>query len=144
LSVGGSDEGEDGDQQETEHSQNTSSSIELLRLPLPAPLGLMLGIRPHELVVELAISQKIQRDHPGDSRFLERIEMLVANWQFAGVSPKGMNRVEIYGQLDEIWFTAVMRADQNDECAALVTMHRIYRRKVESRLRRGYLEIRED
>lgn len=104
----------------------------------------MLGIKRHELIVERAISQKIQRDHPGDWLFVERIELLVTNWQFAGVSPKGENRVEIYGQLDEIWLTAVLRADPIDECAALVTLHRIYRRKVESRIRRGYLEMRED
>jgi hypothetical protein len=134
---------EDGDQQGAESSGFPGSAIEMVRLPLPAPLGLLLGISTHELVVEATISQKIRRDHPGDWLFLERIELFVENWQLAGVSPKGPNRIEVYGQLDEIWLTAVIRAEPIEQCAALVTLHRIYRRKVESRLRRGYLKKRE-
>lgn len=135
--------GEDGDQSDAEWPPQLDAALENIYLPLPARLGRLLGIRRHELVIETTVSQKIRRDHPGDFLFLERIALLVEDWQFAGPSPKGTNRIEIYGQLDEVWFTVVVRADSHTDCAALVTMHRIYRRKLESRLRRGYLETRE-
>ena len=66
------------------------------------------------------------------------------SWEFAGYSPKSPDRIEIYGKLDEIWFTTVVRGDQTYGYSSLITMHRIYRRKVESRARKGYLVRRED
>jgi hypothetical protein len=137
---------EEGNESEGDESELPDQPSELreLRQTLPKGIQHLVGVVRTELLVELSISEKILRNHPVDHTYLPQLGLLLERWEFAGQSPKSSDRLEIYAQIDEIWFTVVIRVEAMTGYCSLVTMHRIYRRKVESRFRKGYLVRRED
>lgn len=61
------------------------------------------------------------------------------------MSPTRAGRLEVYGIIDGVWHTAVMRvADSESDVNVLVTFHRQYERKVLGRARLGRIRRRED
>jgi hypothetical protein len=93
--------------------------------------------------VPWSIVQKIQTTHPADFASLDRLAEFLDRWELVGHSPKGPDRLELYGQLDGIWYTAVIALARDGEpFNVLITFHRIYERKVLSRERNGRLRRR--
>ena len=110
-----------------------------LRQPLPVPLQAFFASASPVVVVPIDVRDKIAARYPLDAGVLARFGELLGRWKFAGMSPKGEQRLEFYGRLDAIWVTAVVQHDVSASVAVLATLHRIHARKVASRVRRGYL-----
>lgn len=84
----------------------------------------------------------IRTIHGADWSYFERLTEVIEEYEYWGHSPKRTDAIELYKRLDGIWFTVVIYAPgPNTGLNSLGTMHRIDRRKVESR-RRKYLQMR--
>ena len=95
------------------------------------------------LLVPRSIVRKIQRTHPSDVENLDRLVELLDRWDLVGRSPNSVDRLELYGRLDGVWYTAVIaRARDPAPFNVLITLHRVYERKVVSRERSGRLKRR--
>jgi hypothetical protein len=82
--------------------------------------------------------------HAADGPFFSRMVEIVEGYEYWGRSPKRADAIELYRRLDGIWFTLVIYAPgPNTVLNSLGTMHRVDRRKVDSR-RRRYLHERGD
>lgn len=110
---------------------------------LPETLAYAMGGQNRILIVPRAIVQKIQERHRVDFANLDGLEELLDRWELVGLSSSGTNRLELYGQLDGVWHTAVIAlASETESFNILVTFHRVYERKVLSRERNGRLRRR--
>lgn len=108
---------------------------------------------PLELQVELkaatpviAVSRRklelMEKEHPVDREYFPRLDEVVREYALLGPSRTSDQAVELYKLLDGIWFTVVVfRHGERTALNSVGTMHRIERRKVESR-RRTYLRER--
>lgn len=86
----------------------------------------------------------IRATHATDWQFFGRLTEVIEEYEYWGHSPKRTDAIELYKRLDGIWFTVVIFAPgPNTGLNSLGTMHRIDRRKVESRCRK-YLQVREE
>jgi len=95
------------------------------------------------LVVPTRVFQKIKARHPTDVTWLERLGEILAGWEYVGLSPKGIERLEVYSRLDGVWCMAVIRLAETDAAVnVLITLHRVYERKVRGRVQDGYLKAR--
>lgn len=113
------------------------------RQQLPSTLDHILVGRERALIVPRAIVAKVQTTHPADFANLDRLTEFLDRWELFGRSPQSPNRLELYGQLDRIWHTAVIAlASETAPFCVLITFHRIYERKVLSRERSGRLRRR--
>lgn len=114
-----------------------------LRRQLPEALREQLGSPLSTVVVPKNVRAKIQTKHLAALQQLSELGTLLAEWEYAGVSPKDAKRLEVYGRLNSIWYTAaIIRADDQTRANALATFHRIEARKVRSRVSKGYLKGR--
>jgi hypothetical protein len=113
-----------------------------LRRSLPLGLQRQLDTDSAELAVPISVRDKIAARHPLDAAALERVGELLDGWELAGMSPKGDGRLELYGRLDNMWFTAVIKSEATTAINVLITAHRVYARKVRSRERKGHLIAR--
>jgi hypothetical protein len=118
--------------------------IRELRQQLQRPLQDLLELSRTEVIVDRTAHRKITSGHPLDAPYLNRLPELFDGWILAGISPKHSSRLEIYCRIDGIWFTVVVRADPELGASFLVTLHRLYARKVASRERKGYLIRRKE
>ena len=113
------------------------------RQELPVTLDSVIAGRNRTLVVPRSIVAKIQVAHPADFVNLDRLGELLDRWELVGHSPNSPNRLELYGQLDGVWHTAVIAlASDAEPYSVRITFHRIYERKVLSRERNGRLKRR--
>lgn len=65
---------------------------------------------------------------------------MLAEWEYAGLSPKREARLETYARRGDVWMTVVVQHDRVTGTNVLATLRRIYaRKKVESHARRSYL-----
>ena len=95
------------------------------------------------VLVPRSIVSKIQQTHPLDVEGLDRLTELLDRWELVGRSPISTDRLELYGRLDGVWYTAVIAlAREPAPYNLLVTFHRVYERKVRSRERSGRLKRR--
>ena len=116
---------------------------ETRRQQLPATLDQIVTIVGHTLIVPRSIVTKIELRHPTDVANLDRLSEFLDQWQLVGHSPNNPDRLELYGQLDGVWHTAVIAmASDAESFSVLVTFHRVYERKVLSRERSGRLRRR--
>lgn len=107
-----------------------------LRRVLPVELRFMLGDAESIVAVPRNVAEKIEERHPLDSALLSRWGEILIHWELAGISPKDPTRIEIYGRIEGIWFTTIIARDRPH---ILTTFHRMKVRKMESRIRAGYL-----
>ena len=113
------------------------------RQELPATLDHIVAGRGRDLIVPRTIVAKIQLTHPAYFVSLYRLGELLERWELVGQSPSSPNRLELYGQLDGVWHTAVIAlASDTMPYSVLITFHRVYERKVLSRERNGRLRRR--
>ena len=113
--------------------------MQALRRTAPTSISL-LDVEPYKnILVPKSVNEKILTKHPNDIEFLARFGELISSWAYAGSSPKSLGKIEFYKQLDEIWFTAVVKKDPNLQAYVLTTFHRIYSRKLQGRIEKGYL-----
>ncbi|MDP8925196.1 MAG: hypothetical protein M3O34_20320 [Chloroflexota bacterium] len=97
------------------------------------------------LTVPRNVVDKVVIRHPTDLAALTRLSELIDRWAYAGLSPVHAERLEIYGILDGIWYTAVLRlAGTKSDANVLVTFHRQYARKVLGRARQGRILRRDE
>ena len=95
------------------------------------------------LVVPRSTVRKIQQTHPLDVQCLDRLAELLDRWELVDRSPNNVDRLELHGRLDGVWFTAVIAlAREPTPYNVLITLHRVYERKVLSRERSGRLRRR--
>ena len=114
------------------------------RQTIPETLLALLGDCPRILIVPQSIVEKIRATHPADLDRFDRLGEFLDQWTLMGSSEKGDARLELYGQLDGIWHTAVIAlATDVQPFNVLLTFHRTYERKVRSRERSGRLKRRE-
>ncbi|GEM_PF-6563822 len=114
------------------------------RQELPGQLQRLLGTSIPDVALPTNVFRKISQYHPLDRPFLIRLSEVINDYEYAGISPKDSpkdtQRIELYKRLDDIWFTAVVQsASPNTLVNILVTFHRINKRKLLNRIRRGYL-----
>lgn len=91
------------------------------------------------LLVPKNVIEKIEQKHSNDVAYLPKLGEVINRWDFAGISTKDTAKLEFYKELEGIWFTAVAKKDKRLKFYILTTFHRIYRRKLESRLVKEYL-----
>ena len=91
------------------------------------------------VLVPKNVHEKLLEIHSDDAEYLSRFGELISSWEYAGWSPKGLQKIEFYKELDNIWFTLVVKKDKQLQAYILTTFHRIYRRKMENRIAKGYL-----
>jgi hypothetical protein len=108
---------------------------------------------PRELQWELkaavaivAVSRRklgvMEAEHPADREYFGKMNDVIQNYELWGVSRSSDQAIELYKQLNGIWFTVVIfKQSEHTRLNSVGTMHRIARRKVESR-RRSYLRER--
>ena len=110
---------------------------------LPETLGHAITHVSRVLLVPRSIVRKIQQMHPLDMESLDRLAELLDGWELVGRSPNSVDRLELYGRLDGVWYTAVIAlAREPAPFNVLITLHRVYERKVLSRERSGRLKRR--
>lgn len=83
--------------------------------------------------------------HPLDKSVLHNLSHFLAEWEYAGLSHKGGDRLEIYSRIDNVWFVAVVQLvndGSNVPVNVVTTVHRIYERKLMSRYRHGDINKR--
>jgi hypothetical protein len=115
----------------------------LRRQVLPETLPDVIAGANRVLLVPRSIVVKIQATHPADFANLGRLVELLDQWELVGLSPNRTDRLELYGQLDGVWHTAVIAlASENAPYHVLITFHRVHARKVMSRERHGRLRRR--
>jgi hypothetical protein len=85
------------------------------------------------------ILAKLSGKHAIDMPYINKVGEVVNHWELRGISPKNELAMECYKKLDEIWFIAVIKDDSKMGGYILTTFHRLYDRKVMSRLAGGYL-----
>jgi hypothetical protein len=113
------------------------------RQVLPETLAPAITPGSRVLLVPRSIVRKIHQTHPRDVECLDRLAELLDRWELVGLSPNSTDRLELYGQLDGVWHTAVIAlASENAPYNVLITFHRVYARKVMSRERHGRLRRR--
>jgi len=83
-------------------------------------------------------------EHGIDVPAYMRLGDLLEAWRYAGRSPKGGDRLEVYSRLDNVWYIAVLKMDEQANAFVLTTFHRLYARKLEGRIRDGYLQQRKE
>ncbi len=115
-----------------------------LRQQLPKNLARILGGDTCTVVVPKNVAEKVARNHSKDVCAFANLASFFAGWEYAGRSPKGSGRFEVYSLLNGVWHTAVMKHDPAVEGHVLVTFHRIYSDKMQRRIGRGYLVKREN
>ena len=91
------------------------------------------------LVVPINVYQKISTEHQNDLEYLVHLGEVINSWDHIGNSPKDVEKIEFYKELEGVWFTAVVKKDKQLHAYILATFHRIYRRKMEKRIASGYL-----
>ena len=116
--------------------------VKELRQTLSFPLSNIDESGYQTVIVPRNILDKIRESHGDDVAYLNRLSEVLTNWDYVGESPKGIGKIEFYKNLDEIWFTAVVKGDRKLQIYILTTFHRIYKRKMESRIAKGYLQSR--
>lgn len=110
---------------------------------LPREIARLLNTTSDVLAVPSNVAAKIGERHAADRSLLAQLGDLLERWEILGPSPKDVDRIEVYGRLEGVWVTAVIKADHQAGLPVLTTFHRIYARKVESRRGKGYLTPRE-
>ena len=117
--------------------------VEPLRQVLPDSLVRYAGTSQRVLVIPASVVTKIQERHPADVALLARLADFFERWEYVGWSTKGTRRLEVYGRVEHVWHTAVIRvADADLPVNVLATFHHLYERKVQPRFRRGEIEAR--
>ncbi len=115
-----------------------------LRLNLPDSLLRFSSSCARTLVVPKSVVGKIEVRHPTDVAMVRRLGELFRGWEYAGLSPKGNQRLEVYRQFDGKWYVAVIQMGCRDlGVNVLVTFHQVYARKVRSRVCGGNLKSRQ-
>lgn len=95
------------------------------------------------VLVPKNVHDKLFKKHSKDIDYLLKLGSLINLRDYIGISPKGLDRIEFYKKLDDIWFTAVVKKDRKLQAYILTTFHRIYQRKMESRIGMGYLSTKQ-
>ena len=66
------------------------------RQRLPGHLQELLGASIAEVALPTTILRKISQNHLLDSPFLSRLSEVINNYEYAGISPKHPQRLELY------------------------------------------------
>jgi hypothetical protein len=91
-----------------------------------------------QLEVPYNVYHKIAVRHSNDLHALDRLGEILVNCVYIGRSAPDNQRIEVYTQLDGIWYVVVIRpANERTPVHILITLHRLYGRKVEARLKKG-------
>lgn len=93
------------------------------------------------VIVPQNVFEKLRNKHSTDIEHLNQLGDVLNQWDYAGKSPKDIEKIEFYKNLDGIWFTAVVKKDEQLQAYILTTFHRIYKRKLDGRIEK-YLHIR--
>lgn len=115
-----------------------------LRWLLPSSLNTAIGTSVRLVLVPENVRVKLWERHASDVAMLPNLSEHMANWEYFGKSPKGIDRYEIYFQANAVWFCVVVVLDSLAGYWLLATMHRIYERKMRSRMSKNYLTLREN
>jgi hypothetical protein len=108
-------------------------------MTLSATLQRALGSPTRTVAVSQRKLELLHLTHAADRPFFDRMVEIIEEHEYWGRSPKRADAIELYKRLDGIWFTMVVAPGPNTALNSLGTMHRVDRRKVESR-RRRYLK----
>lgn len=138
---GGADEGKDIDETDADPPYEDWEVPEL-RMRMPPELQLEL----HAAAAIIAVSRRklsvMEAEHPADREYFANMNDVIQNYELWGVSRSSDRAIELYKQLNGIWFTVVIfKQSEHTLLNSVGTMHRIERRKIESR-RRSYLRER--
>lgn len=107
-----------------------------LRMHMPRELQQELNAVTAVVTVSRRKLAVMEIEHPVDRAYFSRIDEVIQNYTLLGLSRTSELAIELYMQLDGIWFTVVIfRHSGRTLLNSVATMHRIDRRKVESRRR---------